>query len=84
MDDMHPGSVIQTSSFSRQYFEDDGKELARFGYKAPKGKAFVLVLLGAVEKGRAFDAIGALKALGWTPPDDLEATPQPEDGEEAR
>jgi len=67
MDDMHPGSVILTSAFNRQFFEEDGKEFARFGYKAPKGKAFVFVLLGATEKGKSFDAVAALKALGWQP-----------------
>lgn len=72
MDSFGPGSVVQTSAFNRQFFEEDGKEIARFGYKAPKGKAFVFVCLGATEKGKDFDAIGALKALGWTPPADLE------------
>jgi hypothetical protein len=72
MESLGPGSVVLTSSFNAQFFEDDGKELARFGYKAPKGKAFVLVLLGATEKGAVFDAIGALKALGWTPPAEVE------------
>lgn len=73
MDDMHPGSVILTSAFNRQFFEDDGKELARFGYKAPKGKAFVFVLLGATEKGKPFDPVAALKALGWQPDADTAA-----------
>lgn len=73
MDHMGPGSVIHTSSLNRQVFEDDGKELARFGYKAPKGKAFVLVLLGAVEKGKAFDAVAALTALGWSPAEEPES-----------
>jgi hypothetical protein len=42
-------------------------------FKAPKGQHFVFLFLGTAARGERFDAMQALKDMGWTPPAELEA-----------
>jgi hypothetical protein len=54
------GDAIFTSSFK------DEHPGGWVSYKAPKGRQFVFLVLGTVEKDAAdFDVDGALNSIGW-------------------
>lgn len=60
MGDLTIGDAIFTG-----YMKDE-RAFGWRSFKAPKGKRFVLLLLGTVEKDATnFDADAALNALGW-------------------
>jgi hypothetical protein len=57
---MRIGDAVLTSHIK------DERNHAWRSYKAPKGKRFVLLVLGAVDKdAEGFDVNAALNALGW-------------------
>jgi len=60
--------VIQMRSLKAESFASDGKWRSSVTYKAPKGQAFVLILVGAadLDKLEAFSADDALRDAGWT------------------
>jgi hypothetical protein len=64
---MNHGDVVPTKSLN-VVLGPDGHASAI--YKAPKGKQFVLLLLGVEDTkadGQKLDPVAALKALGWRP-----------------
>jgi hypothetical protein len=81
-----PGTIIRTGSFAAiSGAKVRGQDWAEFTFKAPKGRRFVLLFLGAeaADGSAPMDPNEALKALGWTPPPAEEpAAPYFVEGEE--
>lgn len=64
--ELHDGDVTFQSSFKRIGFTESGAVSA--GFAAPRGRQFVVLLLGTVEKGaRECDPVAMLDVLGFVP-----------------
>lgn len=65
---MNVGDAVLMRSVKSDHFDKDtGRWAATYTFKAPKGKAFMFVLLGAIDTSDAtqFDTEPSLNDLGW-------------------
>jgi hypothetical protein len=70
------GDVVRARSITRHIDASDCTLAQTF--KAEKGDHLVFLYLGVSPRGETFDAIQALRDMGWTPPPELEAEPEVE------
>jgi hypothetical protein len=62
---LHPGDATFAKSFTKISRGDNGAQLSA-GFKPPKGREFVVLLLGDVEKGQPWvDVEKMLNELGF-------------------
>jgi hypothetical protein len=60
-----PDAIVHGDAILTSYLRDERPNGSR-GFKAPKGRRFVLLLLGTVDKqATVFDVDAALNELGW-------------------
>lgn len=63
--DLHAGDATFAKSFSKISRGDNGEQITA-GFNAPKGREFVVMLLGDVEKGQSWvDIEKMLNELGF-------------------
>lgn len=70
---MNLGDVVFTKSLTAQFA--GARVRGSSVWKANKGKLLVTLVLGACDEKAMhdFDAVAALKAMGWTPPTEFAA-----------
>lgn len=65
IDQLHNGDATFCTTFNKKAFGENGSEFT-FGFKPPRGKKFVVLLLGTAPKNATeFDAEKALNDLGF-------------------
>mgnify|MGYP004548041311 FL=1 len=63
---LHDGDASFASSFTKVAYSEDGKQCFSAGFKPTKGKKFVVLLLGEVDKTAIdYDLEAALNRLGF-------------------
>ncbi|HCZ8844392.1 Uncharacterised protein [Enterobacter hormaechei] len=63
---LHDGDASFASSFTKVVYSEDGKQCFSAGFKPTKGKKFVVLLLGEVDKTAIdYDLEAALNRLGF-------------------